>query len=155
MADNDLITLRRIFVGEQSATFSLSDLKDFPYNEWQEKVAEYEEQEKWYNGEALETQLPDDGTKSNLYPVRINPIRGAALKHGTVLFGEFPEDATGPLVRFRILPNKDDQKESAKKAEEVLNDIWWDSFGVSKMLENGILSQIHGGFIFKVSWQPI
>ena len=155
MADNDLISLRRVFVGEQSATFSLSDLRDFPYSLWKEKVAEYEEQEKWYSGEALEEQLRGDGTKTNLYPVRINPIRGAALKHGTVLFGEFPEDVLGPLVRFRVLPNDDGQKESAKKAEAVLNDIWWESFGGSMMLENGILSQIHGGCIFKVSFQPL
>lgn len=155
MAETDLISLRRIFVGEESGTFSLSDLKDFPYNKWREKVAEYDEQEDWYSGDALKEQVKKDGSKTNIYPVRINPIRGAALKHGTALFGEFPEDATGPLVRFRVLPNSEDQKSTAQKAEEVLNTVWWESLGGSSMLENGIISQKFGGCIFKVSYQPL
>lgn len=155
MAENDLITLRRIFVGEETGTFSLQDLKDFPYSKWQEKKKGYEKQERWYSGKALEEQLREDGTKTNIYPVRINPIRGAVLKHAAALFGEFPEDAIGPLVRFRVLPNKDDQKETAQKAEEVLNNVWWESLGGSAMLENGIISQKHGGCVFKVSYQPL
>jgi len=49
------------------------------------------------------------------------------MKHAHALFGEFPDDAVGPLLKFRILADNSEAKESAKAAEEALARVWWEN----------------------------
>lgn len=146
--------IKRIFVGSPAPNFSLADLPDFPYTDWNDKVSEYTETRTWFTGEALDQQVDFSGKKADLYPVKVNPISGACMKHAHALFGEFPDDAVGPLLKFRILADNSEAKESAKAAEEALARVWWENLGGSLMMENGITSQILGGCIFKASVDP-
>jgi len=49
--------IKRIFVGSPAPNFSLADLPDFPYTDWNDKVSEYTETRTWFTGEALDQQV--------------------------------------------------------------------------------------------------
>jgi hypothetical protein len=136
---------------------ALQELPEFPYDEWSEKRKEYQEQEKWFTGEALEDQpeLQDPGKKSDLYPMRINPLISTVLKHAFVLFGEVEDDGR-PLVWPKLIPkqNNDEGKAIAEEAEEALNALWWENSARALMINNAVVSQIYGGCIFKAVYAP-
>lgn len=144
-------TLSEAFVGE----FSLQELDGFPYDEWIKRKGEYEEQERWFTGDALDDQpeLARSGTAADLYPMRINPIMSTVLKHAFILFGEVEDDGR-PLVWPKLMPGTESQKPFAEEAEEALNVLWWENAARSMMISNAILSQIYGGCIFKAAYAP-
>lgn len=137
-----------------AAPFSLKDLAGFPYTDWSDKVTEYEELEEWFNGDALDETQELGDKKVDLYPLKLNPIHGAVLKHAYALFGEFPEDTSGSLVINRAIVQTESDGELAKAIEDALFKVWYENNGTALQLENGIASQVYGGCIFKVSWTP-
>jgi hypothetical protein len=134
--------------------FSLTDVDGFPYEEFSRRQTIYTECESWYSGSALEEVVVGKNNKPiERYPVHINPIKRAVIKHVATLFGEWVQDDR-PLVYPRILPPDDQGKEIASKAENVLYQTWWENNGRSLQLENGAMSQIYGGCIFRVVYDP-
>jgi hypothetical protein len=137
------------------ASFNLSNLKDsgFPLVEYSENVRRYKEAVNWFTGESLE---PAEGNNKNSepYPIRINPINGTCLKHGYALFGETGNDSRPLVVPRMVLDDPKTQRESARQAEKTLNFLWWESFGRTLLLENGITSQIYGGCVFYIRYVP-
>jgi hypothetical protein len=135
--------------------FDLKNLKDqdFPYAEYSENVSRYKEAVSWFTGDALEPPANTD-KKTEPYPIRINPINGTCLKHGYALFGEFSNDSRPLVIPRMVLDEPEKQRESARKAEKTLNFLWWESFGRSLLLENGITSQIYGGCVFYIRYVP-
>ncbi len=135
--------------------FDLKNLKDkeFPYAEYSENVTRYREAVSWFTGDALK---PPENTdqKTEPYPIRINPINGTCLKHGYALFGEFSNDSRPLVIPRMVLDEPAKQRESARAAEKILNFLWWESFGRSLLLENGITSQIFGGCVFYIRYVP-
>jgi hypothetical protein len=136
---------------------SLQELPEFPYSEWTERKQKYTEKEKWFTGDALDEQpeLQQAGKKSDLYPMRINPLISTVLKHAYILFGEVEDDGR-PLVWPKLIPKKNDEinKTLAEEAEEALNGLWWENSSRALMLNNAIVSQIYGGCIFKAIYAP-
>lgn len=154
--NNVLTTVRTSLSGN---SFSLEDIPGFPVDEYTKNLTRYKEKLSWYLGDALDVETVlsastsgKPGKKIELYPVRINPITGACLKHASALFGEVQFDAR-PIVPPRVVPDPDNDKEKklATFATTRLNHLWWENMGRSMMMENGILSQIMGGCVFKIS----
>lgn len=136
--------------------FSLADLENFPFDEFQRNLTRYTEQEQWYSGEKLEEEIEANGRTVERYPVKINPIRGQVHKHAHFLFGEVKQDDR-PLVYPRINTDSenDNELELAAVAESTLNQAWWESNGRALQWENGAISQKHGGCVFKLSWDML
>lgn len=132
--------------------FTLMDLEGFPYEEYQKNLTKYSEAENWYDGTALEDYVQKDGEDVDLYPVRINPIPGTVEKHAHFLFGQTEEDDR-PLATVRAIIDEDN-KEIAEKVEKVLSQVWWENHGRAIQWENGIASQIYGGCVFHVIYDP-
>jgi len=127
---------------------------NFPLDIYQENLDLYQEYESWFNGDKLDETFKSDNQEVELYPVKINPLFGASLKHAYALFGEY-EDDSRPLVIPKLI--SDTQKKDAemiKKAEAALNHVWWENGGRALMMQNGLLSQVFGGCIFKANWVP-
>jgi hypothetical protein len=134
--------------------FNLLDLENFPYDTYEEQWAEYSEAERWFTGAALNDQ-PENAGKSDLYPMRVNPIVSTVLKHAYVLFGEVEDDARALVIpKLQYNPKKAGQKEQAEEAEEALNMIWWENHGRAVLIENAVLSQIYGGCVLKATYVP-
>ena len=138
-----------------AAPFSLSDVDGFPFEDWNTQLGKYKEKERWFTGQALkdENNKNNPNSETDLYPLEINPLIGTVMKHGYILFGETEDDGR-PLVRPRLIPKGDEQKKLAEQAEEALFMAWWESNGRAVMMENGILSQIYGGSVFKATYVP-
>ena len=135
-------------------TFALSDIQDFPVEQDEANEARYIEYEDWYSGATLEETVTQNGKEVEIYPVKINPIRGAVMKHAAVLFGDIEDDGR-PLVTPRIVQNGDgEEEEMAKAAEDALNMLWYENHGRAIQLRNGILSQYMGGCVFKLTYVP-
>lgn len=134
------------------ATFTLKDLPGFPYDEHSRLDKIYTEMEKWYSGQILEEVSERSGKKVEVYPVRINPIKAGVQKHTHALFGEVEEDDK-PLVNPKVVFSNDAEKVLAEKAEDILNQVWYESNGRALQLENGGISQVYGGCVFKLSYK--
>lgn len=134
--------------------FSLSSMPGFPYTDWLEKQEEYAEQESWYTGDALQEEQSQGDKTVDVYPLKLNPIRQACLKHAYALFGEFQDELSGPLVIPKVALTEPVDKPVADIVEDALSKVWYENNGGALMMEGGVLSQIYGGCIFKVSWVP-
>lgn len=137
--------------------FSLEDLPNFPYAEFQRNQSRYRESEIWYTGKALELEVTTQaGKEVDRYPVRVNPIRNQVHKHAKFLFGEVQQDER-PLVYSRVMPmpGNETSRDDAEYAQDVLNRVWWESNGRAIQFENGALAQIYGGCVFKLSWDVL
>lgn len=150
-----LSNLQENWVDFQTAGFQLQGTQDFPWDQYSKQLVQYREAENWFTGVALDDLSNKAGTEVNLYPLRINPIPSTIYKHAYTLFGEVEDDGR-PLVRPKLItkPGDETQKKLAEEAEENLFRVWTESHGRALMMENGILSQIYGGCIFKASYIP-
>jgi hypothetical protein len=149
---SDPSTFIRALTEVETPPFSLQELDGFPYSEYADRIRTYNEQSGWYTGVALDETKTRSGKEVEIYPVKINPLRAGVQKHTFSLFGETEEDDQ-PLVSAKMVFNED-QKETAEEAEEVLKQVWYESNGRSIQWQNGALSQIYGGCIFKLSYDP-
>lgn len=149
------LTLRGAVKDIIGSKFSLADIRGFPHEVYDRQLSKYNECENWFKGISLEDQPSTAGQATELYPLRINPIISTVLKHAYILFGEVANDGR-PLVVPKLVPEDDKEisKKRAKEAEEALNTLWWENNGRALMLENGILSQIYGGCIFRAVYVP-
>jgi hypothetical protein len=143
-------------MGGDVSSVVLQRVDGFPYILYHANLDKYIEAMSWYTGDALK---PLNNSKTDLYPLRLNPIRGTVQKHAYALFGEVQDDGR-PLVLPKLVVEGGDpaQKKAKHKAanvaEGVLNRIWWENFGRTLMMRQGILSQILGGCIFHVRYVP-
>jgi len=133
--------------------FQLSDIPNFPYDEYNRNETRYSQAEQWYSGKALDETATINGKATDLYPVKINPLKSAVEKHTHFLFGEVQQDDR-PLVGPRVLSPSDDKREVAQKAEDVLVQLWYENNGRSIQWENGANSQVYGGCIFQLIYDP-
>lgn len=157
-----LTRLRNSIPVFQASGFSLQDIEGFPYDAYEKQRKAYELSESWYKGTALDNdpQQAQSGKKADLYPMRINPIRGTVQKHGYALFGEVENDGR-PLVVTKLIPpetgeetDAEDWKRRIQHAENILSTLWWENTGRELMMRNALMSQIYGGCVFKATWVP-
>lgn len=127
---------------------------DFPLDVYQDNLDQYTEYEQWFDGTKLDETFSSQNEEVELYPAKINPLFGVALKHSYALFGEY-EDDSRPLVIPKLIsddPKKDE--EMIRTAEAALNLLWWENSGRALMMRSALLSQVFGGCIFKATWVP-
>ena len=138
-----------------TGTFSLADVPGFPNELYESQKAIYRKYENWMRGQPLEETIQKKGKKIEKYPLKINPLISTVQKHAYILFGETSDDGR-PLVITKVIPNQDDDthRKRAEEAESALNHLWWENNGRALMMENGIISQIYGGCIFKATYVP-
>jgi len=91
----------------RNLTFDLKNVAGFPNDVYESNRRRYEEFETWYDGTILEDQNDQSGRDVDIYPVRINPVRGAVMKHAAVLFGDVVDDGR-PLVIPRMVFGDDE-----------------------------------------------
>lgn len=153
---NSLSTYLENFTKHDLPPFSLEDISDFPYNEFNANKTRYTELEQWYSGDALEAEVVSETGNIETYPVRINPIRNQVHKHAHFLFGEVKQDDR-PLVYPRVLPSGDTDNDRlmADQAQEALMQVWWENNGRALQWQNGATCQIYGGCIFELSWDTL
>ncbi len=133
--------------------YSFRELPGFPSTEYTSRLQVYTENEEWYSGDILEQTVSRAGKEVEVYPVKINPLRSGVQKHTFALFGEVGEDDR-PLVSPKLVFHDDAQKVLAEEAEEVLNQIWFESSGRAIQWQNGALSQVYGGCVFEAIYDP-
>ncbi len=141
--------------------FELTDIKDFPVQEFQDKQTAYMDYERWYSGENLEDTVSGVGGKRvEKYPVRINPVHGAVHKHAQALFGQISEDdrplvipKTSPVFKSEGIESKE-SKNKYERIDQLLHYIWYQNNGRALQYEAGLSSQIYGGCIFMARWTP-
>jgi hypothetical protein len=100
----------------------------------------YNENWGWFLGSIWEETVPGAKDKSGnpvyKYPLKINLVKPAAMKHNYVLFGEVP-DGPGPLVPCRVKPEEQDEEEApspedrkkAKRVQNMVNRVWEENNG--------------------------
>lgn len=140
----------------EAKKFTLSDIPNFPYDAYTNQIAQYLECERWFTGSALDVESSTStGASIELYPLKINPILSTVLKHAYILFGENVNDGR-PLVIPKLVPENKSEAASkrAEEAEEALNYVWWENNGRALMFENGTISQIYGGCVFRATFVP-
>jgi len=133
--------------------FSLSDIHGFPESEWHSRRMLYDEYEAWFSGEKLEEKQTQGGRTVDKYPIKLNPIRGAVYKHAYALWGETKSDSR-PLAPLSLHPDDRTDKPLAQNGQNYINRIWYENSGRSILMRNGILSQILGGSVIKLSYVP-
>jgi hypothetical protein len=142
-----------ILANTETPPFTLQGLDGFPYDEYTKLLSRYDECEEWYSGKALEQIKQKDGKNVELYPVKVNPIKSGVQKHAFALFGEVEEDEK-PLVNTRAIQMSEGDKEAAELVENILTQIWWENNGRANQWQNGAISQVYGGCVWKVSYDP-
>ena len=133
--------------------FQLSDIPNFPFDEYNNNETRYNLAEQWYSGEALDETATINGRDTDLYPVKINPLKSAVEKHTHFLFGEVAQDDR-PLVGPRIIVPSDDKRDVAQKAEDTIVQLWYENNGRAIQWENGANSQVYGGCVFQLVYDP-
>ena len=132
----------------------LADREDI-LREYTENLVRYEELETWVDGTALDEYVSDGkSTNIDLYPVKINPLINTISKHASVLFGETNKQG-GMLVKTKYYTSSKDEEKAAKIAEDFVTYVWNKSHSKTLMLDNAVNSQIYGGCVFKVNYDPI
>jgi hypothetical protein len=133
--------------------------KIFYDNGWTQRRQTDQENEDWYSGETLATELSDvPGPDSQLqlrYPLQINPIGKICRIHRGVFIGILPRQYASMPVNI-LFGTSDEQTKDPDyiKIQETLNGIWEDSNAGSLFIESGIKLQVHGGYAFKVAYEP-
>lgn len=136
-------------------SFSLASIPGFPSTEYQKLQSRYTTAESWYSGEVLDETIEQEGGEVELYPVKINPIKGAVEKHTHFLFGQVSQDDR-PLVNARMALNDetDEWRKLAKDAENALAQVWFENNGRALQWENGATSQVYGGSYWHIVYDP-
>lgn len=135
--------------------FSLADMEGFPYEEYSRNLQRYSDMESWYDGSALDETVQQDGEEVELYPVKLNPLPGTVEKHTHFLFGQVSQD-DHPLVNARAVAQSDSDEDRTivEQVENLLAQVWYENSGRALQWENGTISQILGGNIWHIIYDP-
>lgn len=137
----------------------------FPFTNWNYQQQKYYEYWQYFTGEVWNETVPDEvdpnGPATLRYPLQINYIKSACLKHNYILWGEASENP-GPMVPIRVkprtdddeLPLNDDDKKRCRQLENFINYVWEENNGRILEYEGGLVSQFLGGTVFRIGYAP-
>lgn len=105
--------LRQLFGTIITSPFTLQNIPDFPYMEWNQMQSRYIEYSNWYKSVPL-TEITYDktsGTTIDKYPLKINPIPNSCERHATVLLGNTIESIrdSGVPIKFAMRTTDSDR----------------------------------------------
>lgn len=147
------IEISELLAEVRLGAFNLNQIHDFPESEYYANKTRYAELEAWYDGDKLNEKQVQGGRTVDKFPIKLNPIRGAVQKHAFALFGE-TKDNSQPLAVPKLRSDEKNMKDVAQKGQNFLNSVWYENFGRSLMMRNGLTSQVYGGCVFKASYVP-
>jgi len=125
------------------------DPNAYPVDRWAEQRRKYADYWYHFDGRFLDEK---DELGQLKYPLGLNPFALACYIHAAFLFGEVP-DSTAPLVNTVVEPKSTDRR-VAEMATEFVAAVWEDNDGQAKQMEAGIISQVLGGVVFGVFYDP-
>lgn len=136
--------------------FAFSTIPGFPYLEYSNLQERYTNQAHWFSGRALDETFKVENKDVEKYPIRINPFPATCMKHAYALFGEVSDDSRPLVLPKFVVPmgKRKELKETIEAAEDTMNYLWWENFGRTLQMKNGILSQMFGGCVFGLKWVP-
>jgi hypothetical protein len=133
---------------------SPEDIPGYPQNDYLTNLRKYQELEQWFTGEALREVINTQTSAVEKFPIRINPVYRTVLKHAQSLFGEYQDDAEGPLVMPKVRKLDGSSDDTTLKYEQILEALWSDNSGSASQMRNGIFSQIYGNCVFRLAYDP-
>ena len=149
--------------GNIAFPYGLGTLKFVPgllgsasYFEWLSQHAKWLD---WYGYidskklDALDPQRPGE-PNAWLFPLKINVPEMVAQKHANALFGETNGDNTASLTETNFLDGQGKSSEVCEAAKDLVNIVFRDSSFSAQQHQAAFLSQILGGYYFKVGWEP-
>lgn len=134
------------------------DLDIYNATEWVHRRKHEHRWNWWYDGTALRqestvTDVRDTSQKNLLFPLGINPIASFCRVHRNVLIG-MTEDYLDMPAHLVFRPRREEERDEAERAQEFVDDVWYDSDGASLLFEAALRVQVDGGRMFLVSWEP-
>jgi len=92
-----------------------------------------------------------------VFPLKLNPFNMACLLHAGFLYGEV-SDSTEPLVSTVIKAwgrdSSQEQRDAAARLTDLVNRVWCENSGRALQQEAGLISQILGGCVYGVAFDP-
>jgi hypothetical protein len=126
----------------------------YPVSEWNKQLRKYSEYWNHFNGDWLQERLEDSETL--VYPLQLNPMNMACMLHASFLFGEV-KDSSPSQVPMNVETWGDSEgvrSDRDRRLTEYVNRVWYESEGRAIQLEGGIMSQVLGGTVFSVAYDP-
>ena len=123
---------------------------------WQARRAVEQEWYEWFDGTRIEDAKDGEGPDAeDLYPLKLNPIAKVCREQRNVMLGITSRYDQPPMqVSCVSTDDTDAARKTAESVKAISNGIWLDSQGASIQQEAALLMQIHGGHVFKLSWEP-
>src|SRR5258706_62287 len=145
----------------------------FPIAVWGTQASRYLEYWRQYTGMIWNEEIPNsvdkDGNPVLRWPLQINYIKSACMKHSYILFGEVA-DGPWPLAATKCSPREDNDdavepeaddeeerkqlKKIVKKAERYINQVWVENDGRALQQEGGLTQTYLGGYVLRIGWSP-
>jgi hypothetical protein len=135
-----------------------SGLSQEELTEWRTRQAELDLWWDWFDGTALEERSPTKPGKkeqgSELYPLRINPVKAASMLHSFALAGEVP-DTADPIVKTMVEPNSDSEadKALAEAAQNALLGVEYQNDTRAMDMDLFLASQPLGASVLRVNYE--
>jgi len=125
------------------------------YGEWTTRNIDLDAWWQWLSGEALDVlnrngKLSKDNSYPLMYPLKINPIKPAAMLHNYALWGEVP-DTSDPMVKT-VLEKKEGL--NTDLVDKTLAQVFYENHMRDLDMDMGLQSQFLGGVVYKVTWDP-
>lgn len=144
-------------VAPSMGPFDASDITGLAHSEYTELMDRYAELKSWFTGDALESYIGKGKNKTEKYPIRVNPVQSAVAKHTAALYGTGSDIFGGTLVKpkaFSLDPENKSRNRDAEFVNNLITSAWAQSNGAEIQVRNGMLSQIFGGSVYKLAWNP-
>ena len=122
--------------------------------EWARQHGRYIEYAEHFGGEWLDETMADNETL--VYPLKLNPIRLAAMLHVGFLFGEVTDSATSmvPLSVEKWGTGHDNNISVTQKLTDFLNRVFYENDAREMQQEGGLTAQVAGGVVFGERYDP-
>jgi hypothetical protein len=133
-----------------------SDPGLYPVTDWSQQRIKYWRYWRHFDGSWLDDTA--SATDSALkYPLKLNVFNMPCVLHAGFLFGEV-KDSSDPLVTAVVEPwGRDSTRETrdqAARLTDFINRVWTENDGRALQQEGGLVSQVLGGCVYGVSFDP-
>lgn len=131
----------------------LEDPSRYPNSDWGQQRMNYWEYWQHFDGTFLDEKVGE----VDKYPLKLNIYNMACMLHAGFLFGEV-QDGNDPLVSTVIEPwgleSSEAERTLGKELSEFVERVWYENEGRSLQQEGGLITQILGGVVYNVSYDP-
>jgi len=129
-------------------------LDNTPFSrEWARQHSAYLEYIEHFEGVWLDEKMADNETL--VYPLKLNPIRLAAMLHVGFLFGEVTDSAPAMVpMTVEKWGSGEENAGTTQKLTSILNRILYENDARELEQEGGLVAQVLGGVVFGERYDP-